>query len=1328
MRRALLLCLLPILLAPALAQDDLAAGFMDPPNSAKPHTWWHWMNGQVTREGITLDLEAMARVGVGGAQMFHIDGGIPAGPVGYMSDEWRQMMTHAVKEADRLGLELCIHNCAGWSSSGGPWITPELAMQQVTVSERQVTGPGPVAEPLAQPPTRLDFYRDIAVLAFPTPPAEADSFAARQPKVSLTMDRIDPAPLIDGDPNTYVNLPLPRQTRPQAITVAFEKPFTARALTIAVGGGRQGHGGELQISEDGETWTKVRDFRISQSGTTASTTAISFDPVTAPMYRLLFTLAAGRGSRMSLGEIELTGAYRIDNWGGKAGYSRMDRPRASMDKVDPDAVVKRDQIVDLTSKMAADGTLDWNVPAGAWTILRIGYTPTGKDNHPAPPEGRGLECDKLSAEAAEFHFNQMVGKVLSDVGSLGGKVLNNVLIDSYEVGAQNWTATMPADFESLHGYDIKPWLPALTGRVVDDLESSERFLWDFRRTIADLFASDYFGEFQRLCHEHGLLLSIEGYGNGGFDNLQAEGLADIPMGEFWAGGAGSYDNAKLASSGAHTNGRQFVGAEAFTARPEDAGWRQTPYSMKQLGDAMWTGGINRFIFHRYAQQPWVDLKPGMTMGQWGFHFDRTNTWFEPGRAWLKYLARCQYLLQSGKFAADLLYFEGEHSPSSLTGKGGLRPAVPEGYDYDGCDRTALQKLTVKNGRVTCPDGMSYAVLVLPDSDVLTPEAATKVKELIEAGATVYGQRPTRSPSLTDQPNADRIVADLGKEVWSDVDGEMAAQRRFGNGKIVYGVPLDKVLADLGIAPDLLLDQGTAGAGGMWIHRTIGSTDAYFVSNQSHQPTTLTASIRITDRAPELWNAESGTMAPAAMWEIKDGRTDVPLSLGPAGSVWVIFRNRAAAPHAEQLLVGGEPVLTQEVDLSGRLGIVRAEYGVLSSEMPDAEDVTDLLNQRLADGKLSVVASNSLRGDPAPNIVKSMWVRYSLDGQEAETRVDENQTLVLPPEGQTGKLVILKAFYGDLPDPVKAPQRQTFDVTKQLQDAVEHGRLRIKASNEIAGDPANLIVKQMAVDYTFDGVAYHKVVGENAMVVLPSGAEPGLALFDRPAAQLDATAKQLKLTAWRPGEYQVVRSGKPTTVAVAAVPEAVEIAGPWRLTFPAGWEAPAEVTLPKLISWTQHEDDGVKFFSGTATYHRTLTIPTVMAGPGQRLRLDLGNVLNLAQVTLDGRDLGILWKPPFEVELPAGLTAGDHELTVAVTNLWANRLIGDERAFDSSLDGTWSGLRPTSWNDWLKVASPKPPSGRKTWTTWRHWTAKDEPLPSGLLGPVRLVCGVVREVK
>ena len=545
-----------ILLVASAHADSLADGFRNPPDSARPQVWWHWMNGNVTKEGITADLEAMKRVGIGGAQIFNVDGGIPAGPVKFLGPEWRGLMLHAAREADRLGLELCLHNCAGWSSSGGPWNTPEHAMQRVTISEQPVTGPAHFSGVLPAPPARLGFYRDIAVLAFRTPAGE------------------------DG---------------------------TGKSLRINNFDAKSGANGQFVLSSPAK------------------------------------------------------------------------------DRVSADLVVPRAGIVDLTGALQPDGRLEWDVPAGDWTILRLGYTPTGAENHPAPAAGTGLECDKFSRDALDAHWTGYVQKVLDDLGPLAGagKPLNNVLIDSYEVGGQNWTPRFRSEFERRRGYDPLLFLPTFTGRVVDNPEVSERFLWDVRRTIADLFAENYYGHFQELCHQHGLKASIEPY-TGPFESLQCGEAADIPMGEFWVGGAPG-SSIKLAASAGHIFGRPVIGAESFTASPgrQHGRWLDDPYSLKALGDQVFCRGINRFIFHRYAMQPWTNRWPGMTMGQWGTHFDRTCTWWEQGRAWLQYVARCQYLLQQGRFVADAAYFCGQSAPvETRVGN----PVLPQGYDFDafGC--------------------------------------------------------------------------------------------------------------------------------------------------------------------------------------------------------------------------------------------------------------------------------------------------------------------------------------------------------------------------------------------------------------------------------------------------------------------------------------------------------------------------------------------------------------------------------------------------------------------------------------------------------------------
>ena len=538
--------------------DRLEQGFLSPPASARPHTWWHWMNGNVTKEGITADLESMQRVGIGGFQVFNPLEGIPDGPVPYMSPQWLDMMRHAAAEADRLGLEMCFHNCAGWSSSGGPWIKPSQAMQTVVISETQAKGPAKFNAVLPQPKTKQGYYRDIAVLAFPTPSEKA------------TIDKLPPKTL-----------------------------------------------SEQQYEYGMQPATK---------------------------------------------------------------------------EVPAAATVARDSIVVLTSSLGADGKLTWDVPEGDWTILRIGHTPTGAQNAPAPVAGRGLECDKLSPEGVEAHWAGGIIPILKHLGPLAGTAVNDVVIDSYEVGDNNWTPKFRDEFIKRRGYDPIPFLPTLTGRYVGSGETTERFLWDFRRTLCDLFAENYYNRFAELCHEHHLKFSVEPY-DGPFECLQAGAKADIVMGEFWAtsdlNNVGEVNSVKLAAAVANTHGIPIVGAESFTGSPgQYSNWLGHPGMLKPLGDAMWCLGINRFIFHTYAHQPWLDKVPGMTMGQWGTHFGRTNTWWELSRPWMKYIARSQFLLQQGHTVADILFFGGEAGPNG----GVLRPELKaKGYEYDAIGTDLIMK-------------------------------------------------------------------------------------------------------------------------------------------------------------------------------------------------------------------------------------------------------------------------------------------------------------------------------------------------------------------------------------------------------------------------------------------------------------------------------------------------------------------------------------------------------------------------------------------------------------------------------------------------------------
>ncbi len=1079
MRFTRLLCMGACLLTALVCRaDSLEEGFRNPPNSAKPHTWWHWVNDNISKEGITADLEAMKRVGVGGVQIFNVDVGVPSGGITFMSERWREMMVHAVKEASRLGIEVCLHNCAGWSSSGGPWVKPEHAMLMVVTRGVQVQGPRRFDEVLPQPETRAGFYRDIAVLAFPTP----------------------------------------------------------------------------------------------------------------------------------------VGDRRIANIRGKAAYDRHDGILPVAEPSAPaESIIARASVLNLTALMGASGRLTWDVPPGDWTILRIGYTPTGKDNHPATPEGRGLEVDKMSREALNAFWNDgMMATVLGDVRALAGKALNNALVDSYEVGSQNWTPRFREEFRRRRGYDLLPFLPVFAGYVVVSPEVSERFLWDVRATVSELFVENYYGHFATLCRQHGLLFSTEPYGNGTFDDLAAGGRADIPMGEFWIGG-GAHETCKLAASAAHIYGRTVVGAEAFTATPEIGRWQQDPYAMKALGDYIFTLGVNRFIFHRYAHQPWLNVKPGMTMGPWGFHFERTNTWWEQGRAWLRYLARCQYLLQQGRFVADVCFYVGETQPVSAP----FRPQLKaKGYDYDSLNREVLLQASVRNGRVVLPSGMSYRVLVLPDTRFMTPRVLRKVAELVREGAVIIGPEPEKSPSLSGYPRCDEAVRRLAEEVWGNCDGVTVKEHRYGKGRVIWGKPVEQVLAEMKVLPDF---EAPYGSRLEFIHRVVGNTDIYFVSNQRQRTEEVEVSFRVTGKVPELWHPDTGVIEIAPVYRVEGGRTVVPLRLDPAGSVFVVFRKPAQGMlHVVSVRTPGTVVQRKPQQLVIRRAVYEAVDGA------GGADVTNILQSLVHNGNISVNVNNStMGGDPTPQHYKRLRVEYTLDGKNYTVEVNENAELNIPEREGAG---VLPAF----------------------------------------------TLRRVSSD-------------------------------------------QIEVLAWQAATVELrASSGRVVTVKADTPLQSLKIEGRWDVHFPRGWGAPEHVVFERLMSWTEHSVPGVRYFSGTARYEKTLHVPTPMLSANRRVYLSLGEVRNLCEVWLNGKYLGILWKPPFRVEVTGVVRPGANRLEVRVTNLWVNRLIGDEQYPD---DCEWEGSRLRAFPAWFLEGKPRPVPQRLTFTTWKHWTKDGALRPSGLLGEV-----------
>ena len=551
----------------------------------------------------------------------------------------------------------------------------------------------------------------------------------------------------------------------------------------------------------------------------------------------------------------------------------------------PDAAeIPRESVVDLIGRMAADGTLDWEAPPGSWLVYRFGYTTTGRGCHPAPEEVKTLECDKLSAADSKFHFDQVLMPLKENLGPLLGKSLRHLTLDSYEAGNLNWTETFRDEFTRRRGYDPVPWLPVLDKKVIGNADLSGRFVSDMKATVSDLFVQNNFRQGKALMNAMGVQMYLEPY-SGPFDTVEAAAVPDMTMGEFWNPGGG--DIGRNIIGPAQAAGIRIIGAEAFTATPVNAGWIETPGKLKASGDGAWASGVNRLVLHHWVHQPLPDLlKPGIGMGWWGTHFGRNQTWYEPGKAWISYLARSQALLQRGEPVSDFLALDqSANLPSN-------RADTISAADLIG-------QATVKEGRIVLRSGRSYAFLQLPATSQILPATARKIRELVAAGAVVAGQQPLSSPSLQDYAKADEEVAAIGRELWGD-KGEQV--RTVGKGRIFQKTA--DALAAMNLGPDFSAQPNLPNAL-RFTHRRDADTDIYFVANVSGETQRFAADLRVTGKIPELWDAERGTRRPAKRWQMQDGTTRVNLDLPGNTSIFIVLR-QPTAETASAPVPAGEP--------------------------------------------------------------------------------------------------------------------------------------------------------------------------------------------------------------------------------------------------------------------------------------------------------------------------------------------------------------------------------------------------------------------------------------
>jgi hypothetical protein len=728
---------LSITATPDVLQDNFAA----PGGGPRPHTMFHWVDGNISAEGMRKDLAALSEAGIAGVELFNLNNHAPDGPVGFLSPQWMDVFKQSLEAAAEHGIEFSLFNCDGWSSSGGPWITPEQSMQIVTWSETLIDGGKKVDVELPRPPIREDFYSEIAVLAVPDRPERGNLIEKLRPSVEVNTGNVRVDRLLDENWETFEQIH-PSRGETARLRFCFDSPVTVRSALIASQRRQDNRSVELQWSEDGMQWNRLAtlDAWVVERRS-VPIGAANFEPVTARCFRFV----SQKDNPLLLSEVQLSGSYRVPDFDRRAGYIRSVPPIPAAESFPDEAghVVDPGEVIDLTGRVDTSGRLRWQAPAGAWTVIRIGHTSTGTHNHPATPEGTGLECDKLSREAVKVHFDHYAGRMIEQAGEFAGSTFKGIALDSFEAASLNWTKRLPESFEQRTGYSLRPWLLTLTGRVVESLESTDRVLWDFRRVLADLYTENYFRYMAELCAEHGMELVNEPYGDGNFNSMEGAGRSGVIMTEFWAHRPfrTENDNRGAMMSAAHTYGKKVVAAEAFTSVPRFAAWKNHPSALKRQADEMFCRGVNRMVFHSYAHQPWPDhILPGMTMGRWGLNFERTCTWWPMAHAWIDYLTRCQYLLQEGLFAADIALFIGEYRPDILPPLD-----LPDGYAFDYMNPEVLLSRTEgKEGRIVLPDGMDYKLLMLPDERRMSLPVLHKISDLVEAGAVVAGPKPQRT--------------------------------------------------------------------------------------------------------------------------------------------------------------------------------------------------------------------------------------------------------------------------------------------------------------------------------------------------------------------------------------------------------------------------------------------------------------------------------------------------------------------------------------------------------------------------------------------------------
>lgn len=939
MKKIFSICIIVFLSTQLFFAQDLRKLWTSPPEESKSWVFWYWMQGAVSKEGITADLEAMKYAGIAGAYLMPIKG-VPEKPfitpiVEQLSPLWWEMVDHAFKEADRLGLKIGFHICDGFALAGGPWITPELSMQKVVWKQTNIKGGKTINQILPQPESYKGYYKDIAIFAYPTPQGEGISTETIKPKVTTNIPDIDPQFLANKDSKETF-----RSESPCWIQYTFDQPFTCRTIQVkSPPRNLQGQRLTIEASDDGIHFRKIVQLVPPRQGWQNDDFPMtsSIPTTTARYFRFLYDKsgtepgaedldAAKWKQSLKINSIWLSSETRIHQYEAKNGSTWRVSSRTTKDQIPTNLCINKKELIDISQYVDKDGRLNWNAPKGDWTILRMGHTSTGHTNATGG-KAAGLECDKFNPEAIRLQFNSWFGKAVEVAGKdLASRVLKVFHVDSWECGSQNWSSNFRDEFKQRRGYDIYNYLPVMAGIPIENTETSERILYDIRQTISELVVDKFYAVLKQEANAKGSQFSAECVS----PTMLSDGTmhyknTDLPMGEYWLQSP-THDkpNDVLdAISGAHIYEKNIIQAESFTQLRTM--FDEHPAILKTLQDRHYALGINRLSYHVFVQNPWLDRQPGMTLDGIGLYFQRDQTWWKLGRAWVDYAQRCQALLQFGKPVVDIAVFMGEELPRRAILPDRLVPFLPgifgqekveqekqrlanvgeptrqmpvgvnhsanitgaadwvnalRGYQYDSFNPDVLLNYAkVENNRIVLPNGMSYGALVIPGEHAMQPnpermsnEVANKIKEFSSKGLPILISDDLPSETLGYTQENQKI--------------------RWDNNKLIKLPYTQETFAPIGIERDFIVTESGSieyAKDIAYTHRQGNGTDIYFIANQQDTQRNIKVSLRVGGKTPELWNPVTGNISTDITWSIENNRTNVDLKLDANESVFIVLQ-------------------------------------------------------------------------------------------------------------------------------------------------------------------------------------------------------------------------------------------------------------------------------------------------------------------------------------------------------------------------------------------------------------------------------------------------------